>query len=686
MRALVFVLVLLLLLSPLASGDVIHTRDGQRLSGKVVEESKTHLKLKGKYGELIIDKRDVLRREPDPSTLRLMDGTVLIGEIVRRSDVEVIVRTEYGVLVVPTAAIRKIDEPKPSKGERPAAGKEKPRRRRSRPDPLQIRRLHMKAFRLNQEKRYREVIAVYEEILEADPDDDTALYNTACAHSLLGEKEKAIAYLEQSVLAGFTDFGHIERDKDLDNIRAEAGYVRILARRDELFRKAAEKATVRLKSQLKARGSRVDYEVFVDEKNRFTYLHTKTEKALQAIRDQLAGYAALQWRDLFPNRVSRPLFIVLLPRRDGRILRRGVGGTFDPRTNTLICGNLPSMKLAKSNVLLHEFTHALHFADQSARRQSHPIWLVEGLATLLESAIVKGDRLVPRHSARLNTVQKASKSDGLIPWLRLMGMSQREYMAQASIAYAQSRYMLFYMWEKGFLKKFYAEYTNKANYKGDKTALQSFEAAFGKPLNEVEHDWKTWLLQQKAPPIPFIGVSTQPVALGLRVTRVQDGSGADKAEIEEGDIIVGVDGMPVSISDDLLEVLSTHDVSDIIEMDVLRGEKPLNLKVTLGARPAGLAAQQWSESPYLGISVESTPDGVAVREVEKGSPAASAGLRAGDRIRTLDGRKIRDVRHWLRLLRRKWAGRRSAIGIERAGKTLTLEVEFSKVPRGAKAP
>ena len=559
-RALVFVLVMLFLLSTLASGDVIHTRDGQRLSGKVVEESKTHLKLRGKYGEFTIDKRDVLRREPDRSTLRLVDGTVLIGEIVRRSDVEVILKTDYGMLVIPTATIRKIDEPKPSTEERPAAKKEKPRRRRRRLDPLQIRRLHMKAFRLNQEKRYREVIAVYEEILEAGPEDDTALYNTACAYSLLGEKKKAVAYLEKSVLAGFTDFGHIKRDKDLDNIRAEAGYAHILARRNELFRMAAEKLTVRLLSQLKARGTRADYKVFLDEKNCFTYVHTKTEKALQAMRDQLGEYANLQWRDLFPNRVSRPLFIVLLSRRDGRILRRGVGGTFDPQANTLICGNLPAMKLAKSNVLLHEFTHALHFADQAARKQSHPIWLVEGLATLFESAVVKGDRLVPRHSARLTTIQKASKSDDLIPWLRLMGMSQREYMRQASIAYAQSRYMLFYMWEKGFLKKFYAEYTNKGNYKGDKTALQSFEAAFGKPLNEVERDWKAWLLQQVAPPIPFIGVSTESVDLGLRVTLVQDGSGADKAEIEEGDVIVSVDGMPVSISDDLLEVLSTHDV------------------------------------------------------------------------------------------------------------------------------
>ena len=44
-------------------------------------------------------------------------------------------------------------------------------------------------------------------------------YNAACLYSLLGEKEKALLYLERSLDDGFRNFNHIDRDDDFDNIR-----------------------------------------------------------------------------------------------------------------------------------------------------------------------------------------------------------------------------------------------------------------------------------------------------------------------------------------------------------------------------------------------------------------------------------------------------------------------------------
>ena len=45
---------------------------------------------------------------------------------------------------------------------------------------------------------------------------------------MLNEKVKALEYLDKSIKAGFVDYAHMQRDTDLDNIRKEAGFVKML--------------------------------------------------------------------------------------------------------------------------------------------------------------------------------------------------------------------------------------------------------------------------------------------------------------------------------------------------------------------------------------------------------------------------------------------------------------------------
>jgi adenylate cyclase len=54
---------------------------------------------------------------------------------------------------------------------------------------------------------------------EGDPDDALNLYNIACVYANLGEIEKAIDYLEQSVRKGMVQMDWITHDTDLDNLR-----------------------------------------------------------------------------------------------------------------------------------------------------------------------------------------------------------------------------------------------------------------------------------------------------------------------------------------------------------------------------------------------------------------------------------------------------------------------------------
>ena len=48
---------------------------------------------------------------------------------------------------------------------------------------------------------------------------DSSYYDAACLYSVIGEKRKAVNYLENALRKGYRRFAHIERDRDLDNIR-----------------------------------------------------------------------------------------------------------------------------------------------------------------------------------------------------------------------------------------------------------------------------------------------------------------------------------------------------------------------------------------------------------------------------------------------------------------------------------
>ncbi|MBI2933147.1 MAG: HEAT repeat domain-containing protein [Planctomycetes bacterium] len=57
----------------------------------------------------------------------------------------------------------------------------------------------------------------------------SALYNVACLCSLLDEKDKAVRALERAVDAGFDDRQWIEMDRDLEGIRGEEAYRKLMA-------------------------------------------------------------------------------------------------------------------------------------------------------------------------------------------------------------------------------------------------------------------------------------------------------------------------------------------------------------------------------------------------------------------------------------------------------------------------
>ena len=78
---------------------------------------------------------------------------------------------------------------------------------------------HEDALRLLQARSLNEAVRLYKRIVDLAPKDYVALYNLACAYSLLGDKLAATRFLVRAWDAGFHDVEHIKRDPDLKNIR-----------------------------------------------------------------------------------------------------------------------------------------------------------------------------------------------------------------------------------------------------------------------------------------------------------------------------------------------------------------------------------------------------------------------------------------------------------------------------------
>jgi putative serine protease PepD len=71
--------------------------------------------------------------------------------------------------------------------------------------------------------------------------------------------------------------------------------------------------------------------------------------------------------------------------------------------------------------------------------------------------------------------------------------------------------------------------------------------------------------------------------LGAYVASVVEGSGADEAGIQEGDLIVAADGQDVSGSDDLVIAVRGHAIGDTMTLTVERDGESIDVEVTLGS-------------------------------------------------------------------------------------------------------
>jgi serine protease Do len=120
------------------------------------------------------------------------------------------------------------------------------------------------------------------------------------------------------------------------------------------------------------------------------------------------------------------------------------------------------------------------------------------------------------------------------------------------------------------------------------------------------------------------------------IASVRPNSPAAKAGLKAGDRITAVDGQPVEWLAQLRSRLNPRYAGETIELAVLRGDESLKMSVDL------VAELQPYANPFLGILPlrDATAEGIRVRYVYPDSPAATAGLAAGDLLLSLAGQTV----------------------------------------------
>jgi len=149
-----------------------------------------------------------------------------------------------------------------------------------------------------------------------------------------------------------------------------------------------------------------------------------------------------------------------------------------------------------------------------------------------------------------------------------------------------------------------------------------------------------------------------------------------------GGPIINTSGQVIGIADQI--VTGANQLSGTSGSDTNTG---VGLAVPIDlprAELSRLEGNQQLKHAYLGIQTASGPKpGALVQSVQSGTPAASAGLRAGDLIIAFNGSPVKDPNSLINLLGTTNAGAKAILTVQRGPKTLTFALTLASQPSQA---
>ena len=146
---------------------------------------------------------------------------------------------------------------------------------------------------------------------------------------------------------------------------------------------------------------------------------------------------------------------------------------------------------------------------------------------------------------------------------------------------------------------------------------------------------------------------------GVLVSNVIEGEPAEEAGLENGDIIISINGNDVADARVLTQMIGAYPPGERIRLGILRDGDERTIRVRLGERPAELDGRTANpvvgQELYFGMELDNASDedreragveddrGILVKNVMPGSEAAEKNIRPGDLILEAGGTTINSV-------------------------------------------
>jgi serine protease Do len=153
---------------------------------------------------------------------------------------------------------------------------------------------------------------------------------------------------------------------------------------------------------------------------------------------------------------------------------------------------------------------------------------------------------------------------------------------------------------------------------------------------------------------------------GALVADVMEDSPASKAGIKRGDVIVAFDGKAIKEMEQLPKIIAATEIGKKAKVDLIRDGKPVQVDVVIteGREEPREARSTPQIEKNFGLVVQNiTPEiarhlnlrdrrGVIVTDIQQGSPAEDADVRAGDIIKEINKKTVNNVDDFKEILKK----------------------------------
>lgn len=174
---------------------------------------------------------------------------------------------------------------------------------------------------------------------------------------------------------------------------------------------------------------------------------------------------------------------------------------------------------------------------------------------------------------------------------------------------------------------------------------------------------------------------------GTLVADVSEGSPAEKAGLQRGDVIIEFDGKEVNEPSQLRNMVANTPPGETKELKIIRESEARTLKVTIGELPTetekiptayenalnGIAVQNLTPEIYRQLNLPAKMRGVVVTDIESGSPA-EATLMPGDIIIEIDRKAVTNTDDYRNIASQIKTDKIITVLVYRKGSTLFVTI------------